>query len=122
MTTVLIEIRPDEDTAMEESFQRAVQAMKTGRPNDPLATISFSSAAQLFSVFTAKRWELIEQLQKTGPSSIRGLTRALGRDVRRVHDDVAVLIDWFIIERDETGKVFVPYDIIRIGAEMRAAA
>jgi predicted transcriptional regulator len=74
------------------------------------------------TVFTAKRFELIEKLQELGPSSIRGLTRALGRDVRRVHDDIAVLIDWFIVERDEAGRVFVPYDIVRIGADVRAAA
>jgi predicted transcriptional regulator len=122
MTTALIEIRHDEDVAMEEGLQRAIHAMKTGAPNDPLATITFSSATQLFSVFTPKRWELIEKLQKTGPSSIRALTRALGRDVRRVHDDVAVLIDWWIVERNDEGKIFVPYDVIKIDADVRAAA
>ena len=122
MKVALIQIRPDADAVMEEEIERAKEAMRTGMPSDPLTTVTFSSAAQMAAVFTAKRFELISMLQKTGPSSIRGLTRALGRDVRRVHDDVAVLIDWFIIERNETGKVFVPYDIIRIGAEMRAAA
>jgi predicted transcriptional regulator len=122
MKVALIQIRPDADAAFEEELERTREAVRTGKPSDPLATVTFSSAAQMASVFTAKRFELIAMLQKIGPSSIRGLTRALGRDVRRVHDDVAVLIDWFIVERDEAGRVFVPYDIVRIGAEVRAAA
>jgi predicted transcriptional regulator len=118
----VIEIRPDEYAAFEESLERAAQAMKTGKPSDPLTTITFSSATQLFSVFTPKRWEIIERLQKLGPSSIRALTRALGRDVRRVHDDVTVLMEWLIIQRDESGKVFVPFEDIIIEARVRAAA
>lgn len=122
MKTALIEIRTDSEVVLKEMGERFIDAWNTGKPSNPITTISFSTMAQMSAVFTTKRWELIEQLQKIGPSSIRGLTRALGRDVRRVHDDVAVLIDWFIVERDESGKVFVPYDVIRIGAEMRAAA
>ncbi len=96
--------------------------MRTGIPSDPLATFTFSTLTQMFTIFSMKRWELIEQLQKIGPSSIRGLTRALGRDVRRVHDDVMVLIEWGIIEKNEDGKVFVPFDVIHIGVDIRAAA
>lgn len=122
MKVALIQIRPDSDVAFQEEIERTKAAVSTRRPADPLASVTFSSAAQMASVFTAKRFEVIAMLQKIGPSSIRGLTRAPGRDVRRVLDDVAVLIDWFIVERDEYGKVFVPYDVIRIGADIRAAA
>lgn len=122
MKTALVEIRTDSDVVLREMGDRFIEAWNTGKPSNPIATFSFSSASQLFAVFTQKRWELIQKLQETGPSSIRGLTRALDRDVRRVHDDVALLIDWGIIERDDDGKVFVPYDLIHIGADVRAAA
>lgn len=122
MKVALIQIRPDEDAAFNEEIERAKEAMRTGIPSDPLATFTFSSATQMMSVFTAKRFELISQLQKLGPSSVRSLTRALKRDVRRVHDDVAVLLEWGIVERDQAGKIFVPYDVVRIDAEVRAAA
>ncbi len=122
MKNALIQIRPDEDTALEESFERAELAMRTGIPSDPVATFTFSSESQLFDVFTAKRFELISKLQKSGPSSIRGLARALGRDVRRVHDDVAALIDWGMIERNADGMVFVPFDVIHIDFALKAAA
>ncbi len=122
MKQALIQVRRDEEAAFAEAIDRAKQAMRTGIPSDPLATFTFSSAAQLFSVFTVKRFELIEHLQKIGPSSVRGLARSLGRDVRRVHDDVVVLIDWGIVERNDAGKVFVPYDVIHAGFDLRAAA
>jgi predicted transcriptional regulator len=122
MKTALVEIRADSETVLREMGDRFIKAWDTGKSSNPIATFSFSNASQLFAVFTPKRWELIQKLQELGPSSIRGLTRALGRDVRRVHDDVAVLIDWGIVERDEAGKVFVPYDVIHIDAAVRAAA
>lgn len=74
------------------------------------------------SVITPKRWELIEHLQKIGPSSIRGLARSVERDVKRVHEDVSALSDWGIFEQTEDGKVHVPYDVIHANFDLRAAA
>ena len=81
-----------------------------------------ASAAQLFSVISPKRWELIEHLQKIGPSSIRALARSLGRDVKRVHEDVVALADWGIIDRTAEGKVEVPFDVIHADFDLRAVA
>ena len=122
MKQALIQVRSDSHLALEESVARASRAMRTGQPSDPVATFTFSSASQLFSTFTPKRMALIEQLQKIGPSSVRGLARSLERDVRRVHDDVMALIEWGIVERDENGKVLVPFDVIHAGFDLRAAA
>lgn len=38
----------------------------------------------LFRVLTAKRWELIERLQTTARTTLRGLARELDRSVKRV--------------------------------------
>lgn len=122
MKQAIIEIRADSAAVMKEFGADLVKAWETGTPSNPLATFTFSSSAQLFSVFTPKRWELIERLQKIGPSSVRGLARALGRDVRRVHDDAMVMIEWGIVQRNEAGKVFVPFDVIHIDFDLRAAA
>ncbi len=122
MRQALIQIRRDADAALAESFARAAQAVQTGIPSDPVATFTFSSPAQLFSVLSPKRWDLIEHLQKIGPSSMRGLAKALGRDVRRVQDDAIVLIDWGIVERAEDGRVLVPYDVIHADFDLSAVA
>ncbi len=122
MKEALIQVRPDEATAFTESIERARAAFKTGKPSNPVATFTFSSASQLFSIITPKRWLLIEQLQNSGPVSIRQAARDAERDIRRVHDDVSVLLDWGIIEKNDAGKIFVPFDVIHAGFDLRAAA
>ncbi|WP_446651708.1 HVO_A0114 family putative DNA-binding protein [Agrobacterium cavarae] len=47
---------------------------------------------------------MIEQLQKIGPSSIRGIARAVERDVKRVHEDTSALLEWGIFEQIGDGK------------------
>lgn len=79
---------------------------------------SFTSLPLLLSVFSPKRWELILELQKLGPSTLRGLARALGRDVKRVHEDADVLLKEGIIERDADKKLFVPFKQIRLEANL----
>ena len=122
MKTALIQIRGDADAVLAESMARAKKAMRTGIPSQPVATFTFSSPSQLFKVISPKRWELIEHLQKIGPSSVRGLARSMGRDIKRVHDDVAILMDWGIIERTGDGSIRVPYDVIHADFNLRAVA
>ena len=124
MKRAVIRIRPGRDTmsAVEEMSKDFVKAWHSGEPADPLYTLTFSSPAQLFSVITPKRWEMIERLQAIGPSSIRGLARALERDVKRVHEDVTMLIEWGLVERTEDRKVEVPFDVIHADFDLRAVA
>jgi predicted transcriptional regulator len=65
---------------------------------------------------------LIERLQALGASSLRGLARDLGRDVKRVHEDVAMLLDWGLVERTDDRKLVVPYGVIHADFDLRAAA
>jgi predicted transcriptional regulator len=121
MKRATIQIRSDADAVMREAGKGFVDAWKKGS-SDPAAIFTFSSPAQLFSVITPKRWELIEHLQKIGPSSIRGLARSLERDVKRVHEDVTALIDWRIVQRTENALVCVPFDVIHADFDLRAVA
>lgn len=84
--------------------------------------LSFATLEQLFSVISVKRWEIIEALQKTGPISLRGLSRTLHRDVKRVHQDVAVLLEEGIVERTAEGKIEVPFALVRFRASIGTAA
>jgi len=124
MKRAVIQIRPGGDvmTAVREMGKDFIETWKNGKPADPLYTLTFSSPSQLFSVITPKRWELIERLQAIGPSSIRGLARALERDVKRVHEDVTALIEWGLVERTEDRKVEVPFDVIHADFDLRAVA
>jgi predicted transcriptional regulator len=77
-----------------------------------VAKLAFESMAGLLKLLTANRWTLMATLRKLGPVSIR----ALARDYRGVHADVALLTDAGLIVRDGHGKVSVPWS--RITAEM----
>ncbi|PSH61724.1 transcriptional regulator [Phyllobacterium brassicacearum] len=124
MNRAVIQIRheADELAAITEMADEFVEGWKSGEPQDPVAVLTFSSPAQLFTVISPKRWELIEHLQKIGPSSVRGLARSLDRGIKRVHEDVTTLIEWGLIEKTEDGKIWVPYDEIEADFTLTAAA
>lgn len=120
MRNATIQIRKDDDAVIREAGKSFVKAWKDGQSETDMFT--FASPALLFSVLTPKRWELIERLQALGPSSLRGLARELGRDVKRVHEDAAVMLKWGFVERDENGRLLVPYQVIHADFDLRAAA
>ena len=124
MKKAVIQIRRDADALaqVEAMAARFVDVWKTGKAAPHSAVLTFSSPAQLFSILSPKRWELIERLQALGPSTIRGLARALERDVKRVHEDLGVLVEWGLVEKDATAKVFVPFDEIEADFVLRGAA
>ncbi len=120
MRTATIQIRRDDETLVREAASAFAEAWRTGKSAGDLFT--FSTPSQLFSVLSPKRWALIERLQAIGATSLRGLARALGRDVKRVHEDVAILLDWGLVERNDAGKLIVPYAVIHVDFDLRAAA
>src|SRR5271154_4324004 len=120
ITEAIIRIHNDDDALLAEASERFKTASKTGEPT--AAVFTFSSPAQLFSVISPKRRQLIERLQKIGKSSIRGLARSLERDVKQVYDDVSAMIEWGLVERTDDGLVHVPYDVIHAEFDLRAVA
>jgi len=65
--------------------------------------IAFENWQALFNVLTPKRYELLQHLYRTREPSIRALSRALGRDFKRVHEDVHALAEAGLLEYDEDG-------------------
>ena len=115
-----IRLEPDVDATIARSRESAKRAFRTEEYQ--AEELAFSTLPQLFALFTAKRWELIEKLQEIGPSSLRGLARALARDVKRVHEDVDRLIEEGLIERTEDKKLYVPFEEIRFEASLKIKA
>jgi predicted transcriptional regulator len=120
MRKATIRIRRNTDAALRKMGQRFAKVWKTGKSTGD--ELEFESPAALFRVLTPKRWELVERLQKLGPSSFRGLARELERDVKRVHEDVGALAECGLVERTAEGKIHVPYDVIRTEFDLRAVA
>ena len=120
MKKVTIRMCRDTGAALKDMGERFAKAWKTGKSSGD--SLQFESPAALFRVLTPKRWELVERLQTLGPSSVRGLARALDRDVKRVHDDVRALMSYGLIARTEDGAFHVPYDVIHADFDLRAVA
>lgn len=95
-------------------FGEALQSAMEGQQVSPYFGIGFRTMAQFSEVFTPKRWELVEVLKSAGPLSIYALAKRLSRHYRNVHKDVTALMEWTVIEKDEAGRVYVPWDEIDV--------
>lgn len=95
-------------------FGEVLQSAMDGQSVAPYCGIGFETMAQFGTVFTPKRWELVESLKSAGPLSIYALAKRLNRHYRNVHKDVTALLEWTVIEKDERGLVFVPWDEIDV--------
>jgi predicted transcriptional regulator len=109
--TLTISVEPDVAKLDAASRGRTLRAIRSGYQGE---FITYSTPQQLFAMFPPKRWILVEKLQEIGPSSLRGLARAVDRDVKRVHEDVAALLADGIVERDARKRLSIPFAKIHI--------
>lgn len=79
--------------------------------------VTFQSWDGLAQVMTAERLRLLQHLHRREEPSIMALARALGRQYRRVHDDVAILARSGLLER-ERGVVRTTVDRIEAVVEL----
>ena len=84
--------------------------------------LSFATPELFFSKLTDKRWKIVNALQGAGEVGVRELARRVGRDVRRVHDDAAALVELGFIEKTERGALRCPYADIHVEMHLRRAA
>ena len=83
--------------------------------------LNFESPAHFFGQLSEKRWEIVRAAQGKGELSVRELARVVGRDVKRVHEDVVILADLGLLERTQSGGVFCPYATMHIDMYLKAA-
>ncbi len=95
-----------------------MEALEHGDEVTPYFGIGFEDIGQMFAVFTPKRWDLLAALRESGPVTIAELARLLKRDYKNVHNDVEKLIEWLAVEKDEQGRVFVPYSEIVVDVRL----
>ena len=101
---------------------RFVAAWKRAEAGDfePERHLGFESFAGFARTVTPMRFELVRQLRKAGPMSIRALAGLLKRDYKSVHGDVQILLDAGLIDKTEDGLIEVTWD--QINAEMKLFA
>jgi predicted transcriptional regulator len=97
------------------------KAAAEGTPPDPSRKLYFADWSALCSVLTPKRSEWIRHLRHNPAPGVRALARALGREVKRVHEDVVALAELGLISRDAaTGALSTALD--EISSTIRFAA
>ena len=69
----------------------------------PERHVGFVTFALFARIMSPKRLELLRHVHRHPARSVRALAQALGRDYRRVHEDVAALVDAGLLDRDGTG-------------------
>jgi len=106
--TITITMTPDWRTAL-----RRV-AMSVQADSYQGETLNFESPGAFFGRLTERRWALVTALQGQGAMAVRELARRAGRDVKRVHEDVQVLAELVLVERDDAGGVLCPFADVHI--------
>jgi predicted transcriptional regulator len=83
--------------------------------------LNFETPAQFFGQLSEKRWAIVRAAQGKGEMSVRELARVVGRDVKRVHEDIVILAELGLLERTDSGGVTCPYSSMHINMHMQAA-
>ena len=108
---------------MQPDWKGALRAMAKVANADTYQgeVLNFESPGHFFGRLTERRWEIVRAAQGKGELSVRELARAVGRDVKRVHEDVVILADLGLLERTEGGGLICPYSSLHIDMCMKAA-
>jgi len=109
---------------MEESSKEMSEVFKQFDngifPEQPIERVYFHDVKTFLRYITPKRFELLDNLHHNGASSIRALAKLLNRHYKNVFDDVKLLEQIGLVEKDETGLYSVPWD--EVSASFKLAA
>jgi predicted transcriptional regulator len=108
---------------LETDWQAGLRAAAQGAQHHSYQgeVLNFESPGHFFGQLTEKRWALVRTAQGKGKLSVRELARLVGRDVKRVHEDVVLLADLGLLERTESGGVLCPDVSMHIDMVLKAA-
>lgn len=101
-----------DNAALKARLLSAIERTEAGESVSE-AHVSFESWEGLSKVLTGKRLALLRHLRATPAASIAELGRVLGRDYKRVYEDVEILATAGLVERTAEGGIRAAYDEIR---------
>lgn len=80
--------------------------------------LNFETPGLFFGRLSENRWEIVRALQGAGELAVRELARRVGRDVKRVHEDAAVLVELGLIEKTVRGSLVWPYADVHVDTHL----
>jgi predicted transcriptional regulator len=111
----MADIKVHEGDTVEDMGRRFIDAWHRAERGERMSErhLSFDSFETLARVLTPKRMELLRHLHRNPAASINALAKAVGRDYRRVHEDVETLAEAGLVDRENDGTgLSAPYDTI----------
>ncbi|WP_295431209.1 hypothetical protein [uncultured Thiodictyon sp.] len=112
MSTLNLHVSDEADMA-----QRFVSAWKRAEQGESVDErhLTFLTLETLLCALTPQRLELLRYVHRHGTDSVAALARELGRDSKRVHEDVAMLEANGLILRED-GHLTAPWE--RLAADL----
>jgi predicted transcriptional regulator len=107
--------------AAKARFLDAIRRAESGAVA-PQTHVTFESWDGLSRTLSGKRLELLRQVRRQPVGSIAELARALGRDYKRVHEDIEILATAGLLDRTPEGGIRASYDEIRTSISLIPAA
>lgn len=95
--------------------ERVLEAVRRSEAGEDVSEdhLTFDSFETLARLLSPKRLELLRHLHRHPAASVRALAQQLGRDYRRVHDDVDALARSGLIDRQTKGtRLTAPWEAI----------
>ncbi|MFA7243025.1 MAG: MarR family transcriptional regulator [Sulfuricellaceae bacterium] len=120
MRTLIIRVETDAMSALENAGRQFTEAGQTRSYMGEI--MSFESPAALFRLLTPARWSILAALQKAGHCGLKELARRIGRDSSAVMRDVVALSERGLVEKDDAGRLFVPFGCIHTEFDLAQAA
>ena len=114
--TLTITVDPDWQNALRTAARQAF-----GATDYQGETLNFETPGAFFGKLTERRWALLRRLQGAGEMSVRELARHVGRDVRRVDEDINAQVDVGLVERTDNCGVYCPFADIHVDMHLREA-
>lgn len=108
MSTLRVHVGNAKD--MGKRFVRAFKQTQAGKRFEE-RHITFLSLQDMLAAITPKRLELLRELHKHGADNVMALSRALSRDYKRVHSDVAALEAAGLVVRQD-GRLTAPWETV----------
>jgi predicted transcriptional regulator len=93
--------------------EAGVGAATAGGDVAPESHVTFESWDGVSRALSGKRLELLRHVRQKPAPTVAELARELGRDYKRVHQDVEILTAAGLLNRTQSGGVSAAYDEIR---------
>jgi predicted transcriptional regulator len=86
------------------------------------ARVDFVSLDDAWRVLSRNRRHILRAMAGAGPLAVREIARRVERDLRAVHSDLQHLSQAGVIDKDEAGRLILPYDTITFDVTLDARA